>query len=131
MYVLVRTIVPLKCTLKHVKMKTSKTHAIVLSLCTFSLFVAGASLARADFLGTRSASDTAPVTEIIRDRVNGILVDFFSPRDIADRVEEALDDPGSMQSIRAMARGTIKDRYDLSKLLPRHLRWIRQAMEQR
>jgi glycosyltransferase involved in cell wall biosynthesis len=73
------------------------------------------------------ASNTAPVTEIIQDRVNGILVDFFSPGEIADRVEEALDDPGSMASVRAMARESIRERYDLSTLLPRHLRWMTQS----
>ncbi|MDD5168551.1 MAG: glycosyltransferase family 4 protein, partial [Syntrophales bacterium] len=35
------------------------------------------------------ASRTPPVMEMIEDGVNGMLVDFFSPREIADKVEEA------------------------------------------
>jgi glycosyltransferase involved in cell wall biosynthesis len=71
------------------------------------------------------ASNTPPVTEIIQDGVNGILVDFFSPQEIANRVEEALDNPDKMASIRAKARETIMERYDLAKLLPQHLEWIK------
>ncbi len=71
------------------------------------------------------ASDTAPVTEVIEDGVNGLLVDFFSPQQISDRVIEALDNPTKMAKIRAAARQTIVDRYDINKLLPQHLEWMR------
>jgi glycosyltransferase involved in cell wall biosynthesis len=74
-------------------------------------------------------SNTPPVTEIIQDGVNGLLVDFFSPQEICDRVEEALDNPTQMASIRAKARETIQERYDLAQLLPQHLQWIHQAVE--
>jgi glycosyltransferase involved in cell wall biosynthesis/parvulin-like peptidyl-prolyl isomerase len=72
------------------------------------------------------ASKTAPVTEVIQDGVNGLLVDFFSPQEICDRLEEALNDPERMAAIRAKARQTILERYDLSLLLPQHLQWIQQ-----
>ncbi len=72
------------------------------------------------------ASNTAPVTEVIEDRVNGLLVDFFSPQEISDRVIEALDNPDKMAQIRIKARETIVERYDLAKLLPQHLEWIKQ-----
>jgi glycosyltransferase involved in cell wall biosynthesis len=71
------------------------------------------------------ASNTPPVTEIIQDGVNGILVDFFSSQEIATRVEEALDSPDHMASIRVKARETILEKYDLEKLLPKHLDWIK------
>lgn len=71
------------------------------------------------------ASDTAPVSEVIQDEVNGLLVDFFSPQQISDRVIEALDNPAKMAKIRAAARQTIIDRYDIQKLLPQHLEWMR------
>jgi len=70
------------------------------------------------------ASKTPPVLEVIRDGVNGLLVDFFSPQNIANRVEEALNNPQEMNAIRANARETILKDYDLAKLLPQHLQWM-------
>ena len=70
------------------------------------------------------ASRTAPVTEMIQDGVNGLLVDFFSPQEICDRVEEALTHPTAMASIRVKARETILEHYNLSELLPKHLQLI-------
>jgi glycosyltransferase involved in cell wall biosynthesis len=72
------------------------------------------------------ASDTQPVTELIKDNVNGLLVNFFSPQEICDRVEEALNNPEKMLSLRAKARKTIVENYDLSQLLTKHLQWIKQ-----
>jgi glycosyltransferase involved in cell wall biosynthesis len=70
------------------------------------------------------ASSTAPVQEVIQDGVNGLLCDFFSPQQLADRVEEVLDNPGAMKRIRANARATMVERYDLSELLPRHIHML-------
>ncbi|MEH2051968.1 glycosyltransferase family 4 protein [Nostoc sp.] len=70
------------------------------------------------------ASKTSPVLEVVQDGVNGLLVDFFSPDNIANRVEEALNNPQEMSTIRANARETILKRYDLAKLLPQHLQWM-------
>ncbi|MHC5857117.1 glycosyltransferase family 4 protein [Nostoc sp.] len=70
------------------------------------------------------ASKTSPVLEVVQDGVNGLLVDFFSPDNIANRVEEALNNPQEMSAIRANARETILKRYDLAKLLPQHLQWM-------
>ncbi|MEH1853216.1 MAG: glycosyltransferase family 4 protein [Nostoc sp.] len=70
------------------------------------------------------ASKTSPVLEVVQDGVNGLLVDFFSPDNIANRVEEALNNPQEMSEIRANARETILKRYDLAKLLPQHLQWM-------
>lgn len=64
------------------------------------------------------ASDTAPVTEVITDEVNGLLTDFFSPVKIAARVTEVLDRPDDYVALRAKARQTILDRYALWRLLP-------------
>jgi glycosyltransferase involved in cell wall biosynthesis len=70
-------------------------------------------------------SHTAPVEEVIRDCGNGLLVDFFSPGEIADRVVEALEDPRAHDSIRRNARETVIDEYDLRTVcLPAHLRLI-------
>ena len=72
------------------------------------------------------ASDTAPVTEVITDNVNGLLVNFFDPQQVCDRVIEALDNPESMATIRHQARETILQGYDLAQLLPQHLQWVQQ-----
>ena len=72
------------------------------------------------------ASDTPPVKEVIQDGVNGLLVDFFQPQQIADRVIKALENPDQMAKIRQRARATIVENYDLAKLLPQHLAWIQQ-----
>jgi glycosyltransferase involved in cell wall biosynthesis len=73
-------------------------------------------------------SHTAPVTEMIQDGVNGLLVDFFDTQKICDRIEEALDNPTQMAPIRAKARETILQRYDLAQLLPQHLQWIQEVV---
>ncbi|NJP11801.1 MAG: glycosyltransferase [Leptolyngbyaceae cyanobacterium RU_5_1] len=73
-------------------------------------------------------SNTAPVTEVIRDGVNGLLADFFSPAEIADRIQEALTDRDRMTEIRSKARETVLAHYDLAKLLPQHLQWIQQDL---
>ncbi|NJR15331.1 MAG: glycosyltransferase [Calothrix sp. CSU_2_0] len=70
------------------------------------------------------ASRTAPVMEVIEDGVNGLLADFFSPEEICSRIEEALSHPDRMAQIRAKARETIEQYYNLSVLLPRNLQWL-------
>lgn len=65
-------------------------------------------------------SNTAPVAEVIEDGKNGLLVDFFSPDAIADRVDDVLDHPDGMAQIRARV-GPIVARYELSKCLPKQL----------
>ncbi|MDX2244241.1 MAG: glycosyltransferase family 4 protein [Leptolyngbyaceae cyanobacterium bins.302] len=69
-------------------------------------------------------SSTAPVQEVIQDGVNGLLVDFFSPGAIADRVDEVFAHPDRMATLRTNARQTIQSNYDLAKLLPEHLQWL-------
>jgi len=70
-------------------------------------------------------SRTAPVSEIIKDGENGLLVDFFSPTQIADAVDRVLDDPTRMQDLRYQARRTILEGYDLRTVcLPKHISLI-------
>ena len=69
-------------------------------------------------------SSTPPVLEVIKDGKNGLLVDFFSPQEIAQRIDEALDNSEDMISIRTKARKTIIQNYDLDTLLPQHLDWL-------
>jgi glycosyltransferase involved in cell wall biosynthesis len=70
-------------------------------------------------------SRTQPVEEVIHHGGNGLLVDFFSPEQVADRVIDALEDGKAFASIRQNARQTIIDRYDLRSIcLPGLLRLI-------
>ena len=70
-------------------------------------------------------SNTAPVCELIRDGQNGLLVDFFSPEAVADRVDEVMDHPDRMAKLRQAARKTIVQGYDLRRIaLPRQIRLI-------
>jgi glycosyltransferase involved in cell wall biosynthesis len=69
-------------------------------------------------------SSTAPVREYIQEGVNGLLVDFFDVNAIADRVEEALDNPEQMAPLRQTARETILEKCDLKKVIQEHLIWL-------
>ena len=66
-------------------------------------------------------SDTAPVREVIRDGVNGLLVDFFSPDDLASAVAEVLGDRERAAALGQSARATVEQRYDLDSCVSRHL----------
>ena len=69
-------------------------------------------------------TDAQPGREIIENGENGLLVNFFNPQDIADRIEEGLDNPSEMKVIRNNARQTILERYDPAGLLPAHIDWL-------
>lgn len=65
-------------------------------------------------------SKTAPVMEVLRDGVNGLAVDFFSPQALAARIEEVLVHPDRMRLLRAAARKTAVSDFDLKRvMLPR------------
>jgi glycosyltransferase involved in cell wall biosynthesis len=70
------------------------------------------------------ASDTDPIREVMADGKNGLLVDFFSPTQLADRIEEGLDHRNRHEALRAAARETILERYALSDMLPKHIKLI-------
>ena len=69
-------------------------------------------------------SDTAPVAEVIEDGRNGLLVDFFSPEDIAARVGEVLDRPQDFEPMRQAARRTVVERYALTQQLPKQCKLL-------
>jgi glycosyltransferase involved in cell wall biosynthesis len=65
-------------------------------------------------------STTAPVLEVLRDRENGLCVDFFAIDGLCDRVEEALNHPRRMQALCDAARETVIRDFDLhTATLPR------------
>lgn len=70
-------------------------------------------------------SRTAPVEEVITHGYNGLLVDFFSPGEIAATVTRALTNKSRMTEIRKAARQTVLDKFDFeTKSLPLHRKLI-------
>ena len=68
------------------------------------------------------ASDTAPVREVIKAGRNGLLVDFFAPDALAEKIVSVLEDPQQMTALRTRARRDIEQRFDLKRItLPRLL----------
>jgi glycosyltransferase involved in cell wall biosynthesis len=73
-------------------------------------------------------SKTAPVEEVLRDGHNGLLVDFFSPEEIANAVSTVLAHPDRMQEMRKRARETILDDYDFKRAcFPRQLAFFKRV----
>ncbi len=75
-------------------------------------------------------SATAPVQEVIKHGQNGLLVDFFSPQQIADTVCAVLSRPKDYEHLRVAARQTVVTQYDFSTVcLPRHLELINRYLK--
>jgi glycosyltransferase involved in cell wall biosynthesis len=62
-------------------------------------------------------SGTPPVLEVLRNEVNGLTVDFFSPKRIANRIESALDQQEELKGLREAARITAVKHFDLKTVL--------------
>jgi glycosyltransferase involved in cell wall biosynthesis len=70
-------------------------------------------------------SRTAPVEEVMRDGENGLLIDFFSPEAIAERVDHALTHQTDLAPLRERARQSVVERFDLRRIcLPAQLKLI-------
>ena len=66
-------------------------------------------------------SDTPPVRDAIEHGKNGLLVDFFSPKQLADSVCDVLAHPDDYRDMRRAARQTIQERFDFKTVcLPQH-----------
>ena len=73
-------------------------------------------------------SSTQPVTEVMKEGDNGLLVDFFSPEELLEAIERVLDHPDRMASMRERARKFVVKNYDLKKIcLPAHLELIKKV----
>jgi glycosyltransferase involved in cell wall biosynthesis len=65
-------------------------------------------------------SATPPVLEVLRDGTNGMTVDFFAHRQLAHRIEAALENRRDLQALRTNARATALELFDLKRrILPR------------
>ena len=73
-------------------------------------------------------SNTPPVREVIRDGVNGRIVDFFDTDEIATTAAEVLSDQEAQLPLRAAARETVLQRYDLKRCLSRQIALIYKAV---
>ena len=70
-------------------------------------------------------SKTAPVEEVIRDGENGWLADFFDHQALAQKVAAALAQRDKLAPLRAAARQSVVDGYDLAgRCLPRQVSLI-------
>lgn len=66
-------------------------------------------------------SRTPPVEEVIVDEYNGLLVNFFSPSDLAESVETIISNPKQASELGHNARNTILQRYSINHCVPRQL----------
>jgi glycosyltransferase involved in cell wall biosynthesis len=67
-------------------------------------------------------SRTAPVEEVIRHGENGWLVDFFDHQALAEAVAAAIEQRQQLTQVRAAARQTVVDKFDLqTRCLPQQV----------
>jgi glycosyltransferase involved in cell wall biosynthesis/UDP:flavonoid glycosyltransferase YjiC (YdhE family) len=64
-------------------------------------------------------SDTACVTEYLRDGHNGLVCDFFDEEGMASKVVDVLKDPAAYRPLGEAARRTIERDYSIEATLPR------------
>ncbi|NCB77970.1 MAG: glycosyltransferase [Negativicutes bacterium] len=77
------------------------------------------------------SSRTAPVQEVMADGENGLLVDFFAPMQIADRVDQVFAEPEATRRMREQARQTVLEKYSFQTLYPQHLAFLQEVAGKR
>lgn len=108
----------LQCTTAHVYM----TRPFVLSWSLLEAMSCGALVV---------ASDTEPVREVISDGINGLLVNFFKPDQLASTLDQVLSRPKHFNRIREKARATVVAKYDANSCLRQRLAWLSSLMNTR
>ncbi|MGA2501539.1 MAG: glycosyltransferase, partial [Tepidisphaeraceae bacterium] len=73
-------------------------------------------------------SRTRPVQEMIREGENGLLADFFSPEDFAEKAVKVLENPDEFRPLGRAAEQMIVENYGLEVVLPRMLALYESAM---
>jgi glycosyltransferase involved in cell wall biosynthesis len=66
-------------------------------------------------------SRTPPVMEMIREDETGLLADFFSPEEFAEKAVGVLKDPAAFRPLGRAAERLVADEYSLDAVLPRML----------
>jgi glycosyltransferase involved in cell wall biosynthesis len=75
-------------------------------------------------------SDTAPVREVIDNGRNGVLIDFFDPAGLGDKLIEAVAAPERFSAMRAAARQTVETEFDRAQVcVPAWLSLIDDVMD--
>ena len=75
-------------------------------------------------------SNTDPVTEVIENEKNGLIVDFFDYDSLVKNVTKVLNNRDNFNDIGIEARKTILKKYDLKKIcLPAQLNLIKRALK--
>jgi glycosyltransferase involved in cell wall biosynthesis len=102
-------------------MQVSRVHAYLTYPFVLSWSMLEAMAAGALVVG----SATPPVAEVIEHGVNGLLVDFFDVAGWSATLTRALADPDALTPLRAAARATVVERYDLKRVcLPALIRFV-------
>jgi glycosyltransferase involved in cell wall biosynthesis len=101
-------------------MQVSRAHAYLTYPFVLSWSMIEAMSAGAHVVGSR----TAPVEEVIKDGVNGSLVDFLDVEGWSAKLIDALANPQKFTLIRQAARETALKRYDQRHLLPKMIDFV-------
>lgn len=72
-------------------------------------------------------SDTPPVREMIRDGENGLLADFFSPEQFAEKALAVLKDPAAFRPLGRAGEQMVVEQYSLEAVLPQMLQLYEDA----
>jgi glycosyltransferase involved in cell wall biosynthesis len=108
----------LQCTKAHVYL----TRPFVLSWSMLEAMSCGALVV---------GSNTPPVQEVITDGINGLLVDFFKPDQLAATLDGVLAKPREYDPLREKARQTVVAKYDLTSCLKQKFAWLSGLMNAR
>ncbi len=77
------------------------------------------------------SSSTSPVQEVIRHGKNGFLTPFHKSTELAKTISHVLEHKTEYKNVRVNARKTIREHYDLKKLLPVQIELLERTARQR
>lgn len=75
-------------------------------------------------------SATTPVQEFITDGQNGMLFDFFDPRELADTAVKVLSNPAEFRPLGRAAEEQVKQKFSLDAVMPQMLKLYEEACRQ-
>lgn len=75
------------------------------------------------------ASNTKPVTEVMQDNYNALLVDFYDTNALAKKIGYAVENRLELKDIRKNARQTIINKYDVKIVMPTYIDFLSNVVE--